>query len=305
MAPDQNSTRAARPALLAFGEILWDVLPDGEVIGGAPFNVAAHAARCGLRAGLYSRVGQDERGRKARAALARFGVDDRWVQTDAQRPTGWVEVCLDQDGQPEYRITRDVAWDAIEASGAQGWGGWKFSALVCGTLAQRSPISRAALAQVRRQLPDVPVFYDINLRGTETPWELVRATLPHTSIVKLNEHEAHALEVALGGKAAGTAELFQRLSGEFGVQILLQTEGAAGCRVFSAQGSFHVPGSPVKVVSAVGAGDAFSAAFLATWLRGAPLERAAALANQLGAHVASQRETVPDYPAALLEQLRA
>lgn len=294
------SATRAKPRLLAFGEILWDVFAEREVIGGAPFNVAAHAAACGLDAALYGSVGSDLRGQRARAEVKRLRVDDRWLRTDPRRETGRVDVLLDPQGQPEYRFAADVAYDAIEGPDAPGGPAIEpdqCAVLVCGTLAQRAPQSRRALAQLRAKLRGVPVFYDVNLRGAETPLELVRATLPGVTVLKVNEEEAQLLARERLGRPGDLTELFRRLRADDGLELLVCTRGAAGCTVVAPEQTLVVPSEPVSVVSAVGAGDAFSAAFIAGWLGGRSLEAAARAANRLGGFVASRAETVPEYPA--------
>jgi len=300
--------QAARgiPAVLSFGEILWDVFGDKEVIGGAPFNVAAHLARLGIRSSTYSRVGRDLRGARAMQCVHRFGINDRWLQSDAERPTGWVSITLDRSGQPTFRIGSDTAWDAIEpptTASVADLRAESFSTIVCGTLAQRSAPSRRALAAIRAALPEVPIFYDVNLRGAETPIERVRDTLPGVAFLKVNEEEAAGLALALFGRGLKDEALFSELRLHYGVRALLCTRGAHGCTVQVEGGSFVSQAAPVKAVSAVGAGDAFSAAFLASWVQGLSLEQATANANVLGAFVAASPETVPEYSDALRAKL--
>lgn len=294
------------PMVLSFGEILWDVVGDREMIGGAPFNVAAHLARLGIRSFLYSRVGGDLRGVRARHHVARLGVDDRWLQQDNRRPTGWVDVTLDQSGQPTFQIGPDAAWDAIEApmaTAVDGLRAEKIAAIVCGTLAQRAVASRQALAAIRAALPGVPVFYDVNLRGRETPLERVRETMPGVTILKINREEAEAVSQGMFGHAWAPQELFAGLRDRYGIRLMLCTLGAEGCAVFAEGVAFTRRAEPVEVASAVGAGDAFSAAFLASWVKGLALEEAVANANTLGAFVAASPETLPDYHAELLARL--
>lgn len=297
--------RAANsPAILCFGEVLWDVFPGREVIGGAPFNVAVHLGRLGVRSFIYSRLGNDPRGLRARHQIERFGLSDRWLQEDREHPTGWVDVTLDASGQPGFRIGPGAAWDYIEAlpaARARALAAENFAAIVCGTLASRSPVSRAALAAIRAALPAVPVFYDVNLRGTETPMERVREILPGVTLLKVNADEATLLARGLCGRALAPAELFHELRRRHGITLMLCTRGEEGCEVFSNDGTFVSRPEPVKVASAVGAGDAFSAAFLAGWARGLPLAQAVTNANRLGAYVAAAPDTIPDYS----EELRA
>jgi fructokinase len=301
-----DRAEAVPPAILCFGEVLWDVFCDREVIGGAPFNVAVHLARLGVRSFIYSRLGPDLRGVRARHQAVRFGLCDRWLQEDRARPTGWVDITLDASGQPGFRIGANAAWDHIEAPPAGlarelRTGG--FSAIVCGTLASRSPESRTALAAIRTALPDVPVFYDVNLRGRDTPIERVREILPGVTLLKVNVEEARQLSHELFDRAMAPADLFLELRGRHGIKLMLCTRGEEGCEILSAEGEFVSRPERVKVASAVGAGDAFSAAFLAGWVKGLPLGQTAANANRLGAYVAASPETIPEYSAALLAQL--
>lgn len=285
--------------ILSFGEVLWDVVGGREFIGGAPFNFAAHAVRCGVAAELYSRVGRDDRGLRARAEVEQKRVGTAWLQTDDVRPTGWVDVEL-RHGEPTYTIGVDAAWDAIQpplAIEEEKLRTTPWQALACGTLAQRAPASRAALARLRTLLPHVPVFYDVNLRPPHTPFDLVRLTLPGVSILKVNAAEADLLAREIWQRPLASRELFARLQADFGVRLLVLTRGGDGAQVVSADGVAEAAAVRVELASAVGAGDAFAAAFVAGWLRGMPVQAALERANRLGAWVASRPEAVPDYPA--------
>ncbi len=235
-----------------------------------------------------------------------MGVHDRWLQEDSRRPTGWVNVTLDQSGQPTFQIGSDAAWDAIGAPTAptvEELRAEKFGAIVCGTLAQRAAASRQALTSIRKALSDVPVFYDVNLRGSETPLQRVRETMAGVTILKLNREEVDAVSHGLFGRAWGPQELFAELRDRYGVRLLLSTHGAEGCEVFADGEGFSLRAEPIAVASAVGAGDAFSAAFLASWVKGLTLETAATHASILGAFVAASPETIPDYSEELLARL--
>lgn len=286
------------PALLSFGEILWDVVGETEHIGGAPLNVAAHAARLGLRSHLYSRVGRDARGLRAREIVGGFEVGDRWLSEDAARPTGWVDVVLDAEGEPTYSIPDGVAWDAIPGPD-EGMlreierGGIR--ALYFGTLSQRGEVARAALARLRRALPEALVFYDVNLRPPYTDLNLVRESLVEVGILKVNHDELPVLGEYFWGKALEAEAAYERWRAEFGVKLLLVTMAGEGCLAISQDERVRVAGIPTRLVSAVGAGDAFSAAFLSGRLAGRNLQTCAEMANRLGALVASSAEAVPLY----------
>lgn len=289
-----------KPALLSFGEILWDVVGETEHIGGAPLNLAAHAARLGLRPHLYSRVGRDERGRRAREIVRGFGVGDRWLSEDTERPTGWVDVALDGRGEPSYSMPAGVAWDAIpvpDGETIKEIERAEIAALYFGTLSQRGEVSRAALAGLRRALPRALVFYDVNLRPPYTNLDLVRESLAEVGILKVNHEELPVLGEYFWGRAFEAGSAFERWHAEFGVKLLLVTMAGGGCLAIAPGETVRVPGIPTKVVSAVGAGDAFSAAFLAGRLAGRSMRACAEMANRLGGLVASSPEAVPLYDA--------
>jgi len=155
-----------RKGVLAFGELLWDVFPDGAHIGGAPFNLAAHAVRCGLGAQLLSRVGADDLGRQALAEARRLDVGADFVQIDPTHPTGTVSVTLDATGQPTYTIHAPVAWDFIAADVVTlaALRQQRVDAISYRTLAQRRAASRASLRHLLATFPTAPVFFDVNLR---------------------------------------------------------------------------------------------------------------------------------------------
>ena len=295
-----------KPCLLSFGELLWDCYQDQAHIGGAPFNLAAHAVRCGLEAHLISRVGTDDLGRRALAEAHRLGVGAECVQVDAQQPTGTVTVQLSSAGQPSYTIHAPVAWDFIAADEAMlaTLRSWQVDAICFGTLAQRNPVARKSLWQVLETFPAVPAFFDVNLRQHFFSREMIEQGLRRTNVLKLNDDEVTVLSNLLFHAPLKAADFVREMIEQFPVQIVLVTRGERGCLVFERAGQVtEIPGRPVKVADAVGAGDAFSAAFLAFWLRGRTPAEAAQRANELGAFVASQRGAVPDYTADIRARL--
>ncbi|HNX34166.1 MAG TPA: carbohydrate kinase [Kiritimatiellia bacterium] len=283
--------------LVAFGEILWDVI-DGEThIGGAPFNLAAHAVRCGLRAAVVSCVGDDNLGRAALAEMSRLGVDRRWTAVDLLHPTGTVSVKLD-GGQPTYTIHEGVAWDFIQTSeeALQTLAKERPRAFCFGTLAQRSDVSRNTLFRLLDQFAFTEVFYDVNLRQKFWSGAAVAAGLERATLVKVNDDEARVLGGLLFSGAC-TPEAFARaVVDRYPVRAVIVTLGADGCLVCERdkETAERCSGIRVKVVDAVGAGDAFSAAFLSAWLKGAGAAEAALAGNRRGAWVASRRGAVPE-----------
>lgn len=296
-----------RPAVrvVCVGEVLWDLIRGREHIGGAPFNVAAHLAKLGAEAAILTRVGTDARGEAARREMRRLDVDDALVQTDPVHPTGWARVDLSGDGVPAFAFPDDPAYDFIETDAAllAAVAASAPDAICFGTLAQRGEVTRRSLARLLDAVRTRVTFYDVNIRRDFLPADLLRESLARTTVVKLNADEAPPVAMRLFGSALPEGELAARLSSGFGVQVLCVTKGADGCTVHAAGRHADVPGERVGVADTVGAGDAFSAAFLAHYLRtGDPFE-SARLGNRLGAYVASRPGAVPDYDDAIRRRL--
>lgn len=283
---------------LCFGEVLWDVIQGNEHLGGAPFNLAAHLTRNGLRSRIITRIGDDDRGRRVLTRMRELHVDTEFVQVDPERPTGTVTVELDAGGQPTFTIHEGVAWDAIQVPDAL------VSALrtapppdvFCfGTLAQRCAVSRASLRAVLEAVKAAQVFYDVNLRQSYYTWETIRNSLQAATIAKLNSDEAVVLSRALFGEDLPVAHFARRLLRDFDLTVAIVTQGGEGCEVYSSDDGVQLPGIPVAVSDAVGAGDAFGAGFLARYLEGDSLRGCAEFANRLGTYVASQPGAIPEY----------
>ena len=283
--------------VVSIGELLFDVFPEGERLGGAPSNFAFHVAAMGARSHLISAVGDDKRGREATRLLASAGVDVTGVRKVKEKQTGIVPVTLNEDGQPAYDIVEDVAWDEIEiAPGVEAIVG--AADLICwGTLGQRSCRSRLA----HRQLFDlVPVgclkVCDINFRLNYHSPEVVKASLAAADFLKLNDEETAILREYVGG-ARDDREFVKEIRREFGIDTVVLTMGANGCRVFAQNVDFKAPGIAVEVVNTVGSGDAFAAGFVLQMLSGSDLKTCAQHANRVGAYVATQDSGTPVLPA--------
>lgn len=281
--------------LLCIGEFLWDVFDDRRCIGGAAFNVAAHASRLGLPTRFLSAVGDDEDGREARKAARRLGLDGPFLKTTNQVPTGTVRVFL-SDGQPDFTIRRPAAydrpvleqadWEALRASPPD----WVYF----GTLAQQSEQARELTRAVLAAFPAARRFYDVNLRKDSYSPALLRELLDNATTLKLNEDElpvvGESAGVACIGDAAGCAVLANACS----LDVVCLTRGERGCLLWRNGECAEVPGEPVQVVDAVGAGDAFSAALMSKLDEpGATLADIATFANHRGGQVAARAGAVP------------
>jgi fructokinase len=290
------SAHATPRSVVCFGEILWDVLPRGTFLGGAPLNVAAHLARLGLNAGLVSRVGPDERGLAAMALVRELGLGGS-LQQDYALPTGEARAVLAADGSASYEFETPASWDAIEFDDDVRNAVQSADALVFGSLAQRDARSGEALRQCLA-LADYRVF-DVNLRQPHHDAQVVLESLREADFVKLNEEECIIVGAWLGtsGDPDALRIAIERLRtgrGAHPLQLCI-TRGGDGALLW-ADGRWHSqPAVPVKVVDTVGAGDSFLAMLLAQRLRGVAPALALQRAAALGSFVASRAGAVPDY----------
>jgi fructokinase len=281
---------APRSEVLCVGEVLWDSLPTGLFLGGAPFNVAGHLHALGVPVGMVSRVGRDRLGAEALARLARNGIATDLVQVDSKRATGFVSITLHEDGIPTYDIVSPAAWDFIELRDGLPERAERAAAIVFGSLAQRHPVSGGTIEQLCEV--DVPKVFDVNLRPPFDDPGIVRRSLGHATIVKLNEHELEQM-AAWFGLPSGLREGATALAERFGCRTICVTRGGAGSAMLHDGRWTEHPGFRVDVRDTVGSGDAFLAALLSGVLAGR--EDAAVLqqANLLGAYVATQYGAIP------------
>jgi fructokinase len=275
--------------IIAFGELLWDILPSQTVLGGAPFNFACRVNSLGDTGVPISRVGVDDLGRKALEQVRALGVSPDFVQHDADRPTGTVIVTLDQRGNPDYTIVKGVAYDYIAFDERLRKLAGAAHCICFGTLIQRAPVSRETLYSVLAAGPSALKFLDINLRKECYSPDTIRTSLLQANILKLNEGELLELGSILSYPAtAGLAEQARRIEEEWSLEAVVVTLSERGVLGSSRGRQVYLPGYRVDLVDSLGSGDAFSAGFLQRWLRGASLEEACYAGNRLGALVATQ-----------------
>lgn len=282
-------------AVVCAGEVLFDRWPDGTGFpGGAPANVAFHAAGLGAETFLISRTGDDPAGRRLREWLRGAGVDTAHCSADPARPTGTVTVDPGSAGGPCYDIDGPAAWDFVAADAAALDLARRARVLVIGTLAQRHPVSRAAI----RELAAVAgrggarVLADLNLRAPFHDEEILLWTLRHCGVLKLNRDELAGISRLLGA-AGDEKDLFGGLLREFAIPCGVLTAGADGAWIHEDGVLTHQPAVAVEAVDPVGAGDAFCAALAAGLDRGGTLRGAAPQAARLAALVVSRRGATP------------
>jgi fructokinase len=285
-----SSDKQSRPVI--FGEVLFDIFPDGsEVMGGAPFNVAWHLRAFGINPLFISRVGDDALGHAIRDAMRQWAMDPSGLQTDASRPTGTVKVDL-HAGEPSFDIKAERAYDHIDADLLPNVSGRPL--LYHGSLALRASPSRAALAALKERSVPRP-FVDVNLRA---PWwerESVLGLLEGASWVKINADELGTLVP----EAAGPPDKARILSERFGLRGVFVTQGAAGAFALTPGGDILrvAPTADVPVVDAVGAGDAFASVLILALHEGWPLEQGLERAQSFASAMVGQRGATVTDPA--------
>ena len=294
--------------ILGIGELLWDMLPEGAQLGGAPANFAVMAGRLGNHAAVLSRIGRDDLGRKAVAQLDPLPVDTGHIQIDPAHETGRVTVAL-KDGQAGYTFHQPVAWDFLELSDEWVQLAERADAICFGSLAQRALESRQTIQTLAAQTSATCVrVFDVNLRPPFYSGETIQESLELATVVKMSDGEMPAVLALLGlpsDEEQGSARLrmdADRLLAEFPtLQMVAVTRGGHGSLLVTREEWHEHPGNPVKVADTIGAGDAFTAAMTHYLLRGADLATLNEAGNRWGGWIASQSGAMPHLP----EQVRA
>jgi len=288
--------------VIAIGELLWDVFPNQQRLGGAPANFAIHYAQLSgdnHAVALVSAVGDDDLGATARASINETGVNTDLVST-VTHPTGKVIVTTDSNGSPSYEIAADVAWDYLAGGDAVSQAASNAQAICFGTLAQRSPMSRTVIQEtVSATVESALRVLDINLRPTMTDPEVFQRSLEIANVLKLSDEELPVLakQFALTGDYQSQLdELRQR----FDLTTIAYTCGEHGAILLHGDEISHCTGVPTDVVDTVGAGDAFTAALVAGLLEQKPLDEINKRACRIAAFVCSQNGATPKVPASVL-----
>ncbi len=284
-----------KPALMVgLGEVLWDLLPSGKIMGGAPANFAYMANALGDRGVIASRIGVDPLGEEAYAAMVKFGLNTQYLQRDQKHETGSAKVAIDEAGQPIFTIKESASWDFLEWT--PGWQELaQLADVVCfGSLAQRSPVSAATVDRfLRNSRSDTIRIFDVNLRQSYYTSEVLKRSLQYADIVKLTDQELIHVTSLIGMDASGDEERAKRLLDECDLRLVCITRGSRGSVLVSQEETVEHPGFTVRVVDAVGAGDAFTACLAHHLIRGRSLEEINEFANRLASWVATQVGATP------------
>lgn len=283
-----------RFTVLGLGELLWDLLPAGKQLGGAPANFAYMTALLGDRAVVVSRVGKDRLGNAAARRLTRLGLPSTFLQVDTRHPTSTVDVAVDEQGQPKFEILTNVAWDFFEWTPQWQALATEADAICFGSLAQRSAQSRATiLAFLEALRPGALRIFDVNLRQAFFTKEILSESASRADIMKLNDDEIMRVTELLGGPVRDQQSAARWLLKKYGIKLVCITRGGKGSLLVTLDAADEHSGYPIKVADTVGAGDAFTAALVYQYLRKASLRAMNAAANRLGSWVASQVGATP------------
>ena len=276
--------------ILSFGEVLWDLLPEGPVLGGAPCNFAFRMGAFGHSSIMISRLGNDQLGKRAREALEELEMSTVGIQQDRRFPTGTVEVQLDEHQNPDYHIVPDVAYDHIETSDQLAWIAGQADAICFGTLAQRSARSQESLHWVLDHMrADSLKVYDVNFRKDCYTQKCVEASLRRAHILKCSLEEIPILAEWFGMDDSNLIRMGGDLIKAWHLRYCLISLGAKGALAFASNGdAVYQPGFQIKQQDPVGAGDACTAGFVHSLLMGQSLADSCRTGCALGAIVATQ-----------------
>jgi fructokinase len=285
--------------VVGIGEVLWDLLPAGPQLGGAPANFAYHARQLGAKAQVITRVGNDERGQGVIRRFEEMGIDGGTVQTDSHLPTGTAGVVLGKDGTPQFTIIDGVAWDFLALTDEALKAVRDANAVCFGTLAQRTRAAGLVIQQLVEATPTTALrVFDINLRQGHYNWEIIEQSLARANVLKMNDQELTILSPKLG--LLGTVnEMMAQLADRFELELVAVTRAEQGSLLYRDGNSSELPGRKMNIADTVGAGDAFTAALVLGLLNQFGLEDIHRIAADVASFVCSQPGATPVLPAHL------
>jgi len=285
--------------IVGIGEILWDVFPQGKVLGGAPANFAYHVSQFGLNGYAISAIGKDDLGNEILKVL-----DEKKLSTyieEVDFPTGTVQVTLTGEGIPQYEICEGVAWDNIPFTKEIELLAQRTKTVCFGSLAQRSPVSHATINQFLDAVPaDAMKIFDINLRQHFYSRDLIYESLKKCNVLKINDDEVVLVAGMFGLGDKSEVEIAKLMMQLYQLDIVVLTKGINGSYVFTPDHTSFLPTPRVEVADTVGAGDSFTAGFVASLIKGKSITEAHQKAVEISAFVCTQHGAMPVLPDSLL-----
>ena len=295
-----KNLKDTKDIVVGMGEALWDVLPDGKKIGGAPANFAYHVSQFGLPSCVVSAIGDDPLGREIEENFNSKGLNT--LIATVPYPTGTVQVEIDQAGVPQYDIKENVAWDNIPFTPELEELARKTKAVCFGSLAQRNVVSRQTISRFLDAMPeseDNLVVFDVNLRQGFFTKEILCESMERCNVLKINDEELVMVSRLFGYPGIDLQDKCWILLGKYNLKMLILTCGVNGSYVFTPGHVSCQPTPKVEVADTVGAGDSFTAAFISSILKGKSVEEAHKNAVETSAFVCTQQGAMPILPANL------
>ena len=288
--------------VVGMGEALWDVLPEGKKIGGAPANFAYHVSQFGLPSCVVSAVGDDALGKEIIENFTSKGLNQ--LIAEVPYPTGTVQVEIDPAGVPQYEIKENVAWDNIPYTAHLEMLAEKTKAVCFGSLAQRNVVSRNTINRFLDAMPqneETLVVFDVNLRQGFYNKEILCNSMKRCNILKINDEELVTVSRMFGYPSIDLQDKCWIFLGKYNLKMLILTCGINGSYVFTPGNVSFQPTPKVEVADTVGAGDSFTAAFIASILKGKSVQEAHSTAVQTSAFVCTKKGAMPTLPSELTD----
>ena len=280
------------------GEVLWDMLPEGRKIGGAPVNFAYHAGQFGIDTMAVSAIGNDKLGEDTIAEMN--GKHLNHIFPSVPYPTGSVQVKLDEKGVPAYDIKENVAWDNIPFTNEIESVARNCQAVCFGSLAQRNTVSRSTIRKFIEITPSGCIrIFDINLRQNFYTSNVIRDSLEHCNILKINDEEIMLVSRMFNYDSSNIENVCRTIMEDFSLEMVILTCGTKGSYIFTKGGVSFMPTPKVNVADTVGAGDSFTGSFCAAILRGLPVAEAHKKAVEVSAYVCTQNGAMPEIPESM------
>lgn len=296
--PTNNSKIPTRARyIVGMGEALWDILPEGKQIGGAPANFAFHVSQFGLESRVVSAVGRDKLGQEIHETFKEHHLQG--LIEDVPYPTGTVQVTVDDNGIPTYEIKEGVAWDNIPFTPSLEQLARETRAVCWGSLAQRSAMSRETINRFLDTMPDNDgrfKVFDINLRQRFYTKEIIHSSIKRCNILKINDEELATINWLFGYPNMSLKDLCPFILGKYNLEMLILTCGVNGSYVFTSGDVSFVETPQVEVADTVGAGDSFTGALVAGLVQGLPIRQAHERAVKVSAYVCTQHGAMPVIP---------
>jgi fructokinase len=283
-----------KPIIAGIGELLWDCLPSGKQLGGAPCNFAYHAMQAGCESYVISAIGKDELGVEIKSVLQQLELSCQYIQEN-KYPTSTVTVRLNDTGQPDYTIHEHVAWDYISWNTEMERLASALDAVCFGSLAQRNDTSQSSVFSFIQALkPSCLKVFDINLRQHYYTKETILSSIQMADVLKLNDEELPIVAQYLGLSGNMEAQV-KALIANFELKYLIYTMGGKGSLIYSVTETSFTEVPKIEVADTVGAGDSFTAIFIAGILQGIPLKEVHQKATEVAAYVCTQRGATPKH----------